>query len=295
MDFTKHKSGYAAIIGKPNAGKSTLMNALLGIKLSITTHKAQTTRHRIMGIYSDDDHQIIFLDTPGIITPAYELQKSMMKAVDKAVKDADVVLFIHDLRDSAIPDDIIEYLNGIKKKKIVLLNKIDEFEQKYVVSVSEWISQNVEDVEIIPISAIQNLGLEAVIERTSAFIPLGHPLFPKDQLSEHPERFFVSELVREQIFLQFHQEIPYSCTVDIILYEQKEAGDHIEAEIIVNRDSQKGMLIGKGGLAIKKLGIAARKEIEEFLGRPVVLKLFVKSREGWRDKESFLKSFGYEQ
>jgi GTP-binding protein Era len=291
MNYSKFRSGYVAIIGKPNAGKSTLLNSILGVKLSIATHKAQTTRHRVVGIHSDQNHQLVFLDTPGIINPSYALQKSMMNVVQKAVKDADFVLFIHDARDEIIPDDVVEYLQSINKPIALILNKIDLISQE---KASKFVETYEEMCPIYPISALQNIGIEGVLDSVKEKIPLGPPFYPPEQLSEHPERFFVSELIREQIFLQFQQEIPYSCTVDIILYEESEKGDHIEAEIIVNRDSQKGMLIGKKGSAIKKLDIASRNDIEHFLGRPCVLKLYVKSREGWRDKDQFLKNFGYD-
>src|SRR5690554_2933084 len=290
---TIHKSGYAAIIGKPNAGKSTLMNQILGSKISITTHKAQTTRHQIMGIYSDDDTQIIFLDTPGVISPKYELQKAMMKTVERARTDADLILFIFDPMDSRPSDEVVGLLKSINKPIILVVNKMDEADpvraEKSVADIKG--SMKIHSVQYL--SALTGNGIDGLISEIRSLLLPGPPFFPKDELSEQPVRFFVSELIREQIFLQFHEEIPYSCTVEIVSYEEDIDLDRITADIIVNRKSQKGMLIGKGGSAIKKLGTIARESIEEFIGKQAYLELHVKVREKWREKEGWVKSLGY--
>ncbi|MFN1834700.1 GTPase Era [Balneola sp. MJW-20] len=293
MGEIEHKSGYAAIIGKPNAGKSTLMNKLLGTKLSITTHKPQTTRHQVVGIHSEDDAQIIFLDTPGIIRPKYELQKAMMRFVEKAEMDADVILFIVEAGERKLPDHAFQALKDLRKPVILLINKIDLKEQEEVEALAKELNERFEFTETVFVSALQGVNIDGLLKVIKEHIPKGPPFYPKDELSEHPVRFFASELVREQIFLQYHEEIPYSCTVEIVQYEEREDLDYISADIIVNRNSQKGMLIGKGGRAIKKLGTEARKSIEDFVGRKVFLDLHVKVREKWREDENWVRNLGY--
>lgn len=293
MTNIPHKSGYVAIVGKPNAGKSTLMNRILGTKLSITTHKPQTTRHQIIGIHSEENAQIIFLDTPGIINPKYELQKAMMKFVEKAEKEADVVLFIVEASENNLPDYAFDPLKQLKKPVILVINKIDDREQETVVKLARELEGKFEFSDTVFISALNGIGIESLMEAIKQYILPGPPFYPKDELSEHPVRFFASELIREQVFLQYHEEIPYSTTVDVIQYEEREDMDYINAEIIVNRTSQKGMIIGKGGNAIKKLGMAARESIEEFVGRKVYLDLHVKVREKWREKENMVRNLGY--
>lgn len=293
MTNIPHKSGYVAIVGKPNAGKSTLMNRILGTKLSITTHKPQTTRHQIIGIHSEENAQIIFLDTPGIINPKYELQKAMMKFVEKAEKEADVVLFIVEASENNLPDYAFDPLKKLKKPVILVINKIDDREQETVVKLARELEGKFEFSDTVFISALNGIGIESLMEAIKQYILPGPPFYPKDELSEHPVRFFASELIREQVFLQYHEEIPYSTTVDVIQYEEREDMDYINAEIIVNRTSQKGMIIGKGGNAIKKLGMAARESIEEFVGRKVYLDLHVKVREKWREKENMVRNLGY--
>ena len=251
----QHKSGYAAIIGKPNAGKSTLMNRILGSKISITTHKAQTTRHQIVGIYSDDNTQIVFLDTPGVISPKYELQKAMMKTVERARSDADVILFIFDPTDTHPTDEVIELLRSINKPILLVVNKIDAINREKADQKVSLLKDKLKLQSTHYVSATQGTGVEELMESIRSLLMPGPPFYPKEDLSEHPVRFFVSELIREQIYLQFQEEIPYSCTVEVISYEEDVDIDRISAEIIVNRKSQKGMLIGKGGLAIKNLGI----------------------------------------
>lgn len=292
-DKKPHKSGYAALIGKPNAGKSTLMNNILGSKISITTHKAQTTRHQVVGIFSDEHTQIIFLDTPGVISPSYELQKAMMKTVERARSDADVILFIFDPTDKHPTDEVIELLRSINKPIILVVNKIDAIDRDRAEEKVEALESQLQFKAVHYLSALNGKGVPELLDEIRTLLVPGPPYYPKEDLSEHPVRFFVSELIREQLYLQFEQEIPYSCTVDVISYSEDIDIDRISAEIIVNRKSQKGMLIGKGGKAIKNLGIAARSSIEEFLGKKVFLDLHVKVREKWREKENWVRNLGY--
>ncbi|TVQ66420.1 MAG: GTPase Era [Balneolaceae bacterium] len=293
MNTIPHKSGYVAIIGKPNAGKSTLMNRILGSKISITTHKAQTTRHQIVGIYSDDNTQIVFLDTPGVITPKYELQKAMMKSVERARTDADLILFILDPEDWHPADEVIDLLKSLNKPILLLINKMDTADQTVSSRKAADLQDKLQIHSVHYISALHGFGIPELISAIRMLLLPGPPFYPGDDLSEHPVRFFVSELIREQLFLLFHEEIPYSCSVEVISYEEEPEMDRISANIIVNRKSQKGMLIGKGGTAIKKLGILSRESIEEFIGKKVFLDLHVKVREKWREKESWVRNLGY--
>lgn len=289
-----HKAGYAAIIGKPNAGKSTLMNALLGTKLSIITNKPQTTRNRVVGIFSDETSQIIFLDTPGLIDPRYGLQKSMMRAVNRAREDADVVIHLVDGNRPPDLDLEMRYVGELDIPAILVINKTDIADRNRIEACKTQYTSQKEYDEVLEVSALNGSGLPEIMEAIKKRIPLSPPYYPKDQLSEHPERFFIAEMIREQLFIQFRQEIPYSCAINIVDYAEEEDIDHIQAEIVVDRKSQKGMLIGKGGQALKKLGTLARQEIEGFLDKKVNLQLFVKVREKWRDKPGFLRSYGYE-
>lgn len=294
FDAATHKSGYVAIIGKPNAGKSTLMNAMLGSRLSIVTPKAQTTRNRVIGILSDDDSQIIFLDTPGVIEPKYKLHEMMMGYVQKAGEDADIVLFMVDATDKETEMELL--LSKLKKFRApvyLILNKIDKILQEKAAEIIERLQTQFKFKECFAISALEKIGVEQLKQVIKTNIRIGPPFYPKDQLSEHPERFFVTELIREQIFLLYEQEIPYSCAVDILQYQESDKIDYIDADIVVERDSQKGILIGKGGSKLKKLGTDSRKEIEAFLGKRIHLKLFVKVREKWREKDGFLRGLGY--
>ncbi|PTM20434.1 MAG: GTPase Era [Bacteroidetes bacterium] len=288
-----HRSGYVAIIGKPNAGKSTLMNAILGTKLSITTRKPQTTRHQIVGIHSDEDSQIIFLDTPGVITPEYELQKAMMASVQRAKTDADLILFITDPTDSVPGDEVIDLLRSIQKPMLLIINKTDKARPEQVEALQTFVEKALRPKNTLKVSALRQDGIESLMDEVKRHLPYGPALYSKEDLSEHPMRFFVAEFIREQIFLLFHDEIPYSCTVEVIRYQEQEDLDRISADIIVNRKSQKGMLIGKGGSAIKRLGIQSRKSIEAFTGRQAFLELHVKVREKWREKEGWVRSLGY--
>lgn len=269
------------------------MNRILGTKISITTHKAQTTRHQVVGIYSDDDTQIIFLDTPGVITPKYELQRAMMNTVNRARADADVLLFIFDPTDKHPTDEVIELLRSISKPIVLVVNKMDRVKQDTAEQQASLIKEKLRISSVHFVSALNGEGITELIEDIRSHLQPGPPFYPKEDLSEHPVRFFVSELIREQLFLQFQQEIPYSCTVDVVSYDADIDIDRISADIIVNRKSQKGMLIGKGGKAIKELGIKAREAIEDFIGKKVFLDLHVKVREKWRENENWVRNLGY--
>ncbi|WP_138431438.1 GTPase Era [Fodinibius saliphilus] len=290
----EHRSGYVAIIGKPNAGKSTLMNRMLGNKVSITTHKPQTTRHQILGIHSEDDLQIIFLDTPGVIDPSYELQKAMMKTVDRARRDADIILLIVDVTDYKVPGRIFKMFSSMKNKEIFLvINKIDKTSDQQCQVVAREIQEKFDFDDTLFVSALNGEGLEQLMDTIKENITSGPPFYPKDMLSEQPVRFFVAEMIREQLFLLYHQEIPYSSTINIVQYDERDDLDYISADIIVNRESQKGILIGKGGKAIKKLGKSAREVIQAFVDKKVYLDLHVKVREKWRENPSHVRHYGY--
>ena len=296
----KLKVGYVTILGLPYAGKSTLLNALLGQKLAITTSKPQTTRKRLIGILSDKNYQIIFLDTPGILKPAYLLQEKMMDAVIQSIKDADVILLILDVAldpggEETLKDVFIyDLLSKSKKPKILLLNKIDMSTQEQVSELIAKVEKTKYFRNVIPISAKQAYNVHSVINEIIECLPEGSKFYPDDDISDENERFFVSEIIREKIFEQYRDEIPYSCEVVIADFKEREAGkDFIQAEIVVERESQKGILIGKQGAALKKVGEESRTAIEEFLQRPVYLDLHVKVRSKWRTDENMLKSFGY--
>ncbi len=289
-----HRSGFVGIIGLPNAGKSTLFNRLLGQKLSIITHKAQTTRHRIQGFYSDDHCQIIFLDTPGIIQPTYLLQERMMDQVSRLRTDADLLLHIVDgwqLPDSS--DIVYDTLRELKLPVILIVNKIDTLTSDKVGVAVDACLKHYDYVDWVTISALDGKGVDTLIGKVKSRLPEGPAFYSKEEASDQSMRFFVSELIREQLFLLYQQEIPYSCAVNITAYEEGEKMDRIHAEIVVNRNSQKGILIGKKGSKMKELGIRSRQSIEAFTGKKTHLELFVKVREKWRDNETFLKSYGY--
>jgi GTP-binding protein Era len=298
MDNTK--AGYAAIIGLPNVGKSTLVNALLKQKLSITTSKPQTTRKRILGILTEKDYQIIFLDTPGILKPAYLLQTKMMDEIDLSVKDADVFVIIFDVssEQSFKESEENEYIQKIcfdpNKQKILVLNKIDTIPQDKALKLIERFERSNTYKSVIPVSASLNFNTQRLLEEIIELLPEGEKFYPDDIISDETERFFVSEIIREKIFEMYEDEIPYSCEVLIAEFKEREIGkDFISAEIVVERDSQKPIIIGKAGRAIKELGEKSRKGIEDFLGREVYLELRVKVREKWRSNLNMLKSFGY--
>ncbi len=292
----KHRSGYVNIIGKPNVGKSTLMNQLVGEKLSIITSKAQTTRHRILGIVNKPEYQIVFSDTPGIIEPKYELQKSMMKFVNTAFVDADVILLVVEVNDSIEGNmNILSRLKTLELPIIIVINKIDLSDQEKLNNlVNEWLEE-LPKAKIIPISALHRANINQLEDCISSYLPEAPPYYPKDELTDRPERFFVSEIIREKILTYYKKEIPYSVEVEIESFKEKPEIIDIRALIYVNRDSQKGILIGKGGLALKKTGSAARIDIEKFLDKKVFLELFVKVKKNWREDPNQLKRFGYQE
>lgn len=288
-----HKAGYATIIGDPNVGKSTLMNALTGEKLSIITHKAQTTRHRIMGIFSGDDFQIVYSDTPGIMKPHYLLHEAMLSAVNSSISDADIILLMTDINESFEHEDIISRLKELKLPVIVLINKIDLSDQEKVEKeVMKW-EQKLENAEVIPISALLCFNTAKVFETILDMLPESPPFYPKEELTDRSQRFFVSEIIREKILLNYTEEIPYSVEVAIEEFRETEKLIRIVAYIFTARESQKAIILGHQGRAIKKLGIDARKDIEEFLDKHVYLELNVKVSKNWRENERLLKRFGY--
>jgi len=289
-----HKAGFVSIIGKPNAGKSTLMNALVGEKMSIVTPKAQTTRHRILGIVNGDDYQIVFSDTPGMIKPSYMLQESMMNFVQGSLIDADVVLFVTDINERYDESDIIEKLKRTESAIAILINKIDKSTEEEVKNKIAYWQETLQPKAIFAISALLNHNINAVLDFVLEHLPEHLPYYDKDELTDKTERFFVSEMIREKVFKLYEKEIPYSTEVVITSFKEEEKITRISAEIIVERDSQKNIVIGKGGEMIKKVGTYARQDIEEFLQKKVFLELFVKVISDWRSKKNYLKSFGYE-
>lgn len=291
------RAGFVAVIGRPNVGKSTLINNLLKFPLAITTPKPQTTRHRILGIHSEDNLQIIFLDTPGLIDPRYRMQEVMLKAAKKAINDADVNLLLAPPAPPIKRDfQVLEMLSTVNTPVILALNKIDLVkEKKDVLPVIDAYRQAFPFADIVPISTLKNENIDELKKSLVTFMPFSPPFYPKDEITEHPERFFVSELIREQIFRQYGEEIPFSTAVVIDEFiEQTDRKDVIKARIVVEKQSQKKIIIGKKGNAIRTLGQNARKEIEKFLDRPVFLELWVAVRENWRKKDVFLKEFGLE-
>ncbi|MBD1427071.1 GTPase Era [Sphingobacterium arenae] len=289
-----HKAGFVSIIGKPNAGKSTLMNALVGEKMSIITPKAQTTRHRIMGIVNDDDHQIIFSDTPGVIKPNYSLQESMMNFVQGSLIDADLILFVTDIHEKFDESDVIERLRKTDSQVAVLINKIDKSSEEEVKNKIAFWEEKLNPDVVFAISALLNHGVAGIMGYIKEKLPIHPPYYEKDELTDKSMRFFVSEMIREKIFKLYDKEIPYSTEVIVTSYKEEEAITRIAAEIIVERDSQKNILIGKAGAMIKKVGTYARQDMEEFIGGKVFLELFVKVIPDWRRKKNYLKKFGYD-
>ena len=289
-----HKAGFVNIIGNPNVGKSTLMNAFIGEKLSIITSKAQTTRHRILGIVNGDDFQVILSDTPGIIKPAYELQESMMDFVKSAFEDADVLIYMVETGEKALKDE--KFFNKITQAKIpvlLLLNKIDQSNQEQLEEQVQFWSQKVPNAEIYPISALENFNIKEVFDRLVTLLPVSPPFYPKDQLTDKPERFFVNEAIREKILIHYKKEIPYSVEVETEEFIEDEDIIRIRSVIMVERDSQKGIIIGHKGSALKKVGTEARKELEKFFGKKIHIELYVKINKNWRSNQHQLKRFGY--
>ena len=288
------KSGFVSIIGKPNAGKSTLMNALVGRKLAITTPKAQTTRHRILGILHGDGYQAVFSDTPGVILPQYKLHRLMMKAVKGAVDDADLMVLLVDVNEKFPEELVIDLAKRSLVPVLLVLNKVDLADPEKVKHRLEEVKSKVEVVDSMAISATKGTGVKELRDKIVALLPDGPPYFDEDSMSDRPERFFVTEIIREKIFMLLDEEVPYSCEVGVVQYEERENLTFIDAEIHVERDSQKGILVGKQGSMIKKIGQMARKDIEEFLDQKVYLELRVRVAENWKDSTLRLRSFGYE-
>jgi GTP-binding protein Era len=289
-----HKSGFVNIVGSPNVGKSTLMNALVGEKLSIVTSKAQTTRHRILGIVNDEEYQIVFSDTPGVVNSAYKLHDNMMEYVSTSLQDADVLLFVTDTLEKKMNHE--ETLERIKKLKVpvfCLINKIDLSKQEMVAERIAYWRNELPLAEVLPISALHNFNLDHVWDRIRSLIPESPPYYDKEELSDRPMRFFVSEIIREKIFNICQKEIPYSCQIEIEHYEETPHIINIRAVIVVERDSQKGIVIGKGGEMLKKIGRQARIDIQKFLDKKVFLESFVKVDKDWRSSEAKLKKYGY--
>ncbi len=289
-----HKSGFVNIIGNPNVGKSTLMNALVGERLSIITSKAQTTRHRILGIVSGDDFQIVFSDTPGIIKPAYALQESMMDFVRTALDDADILLYMVEIGERELKDaDFMQKIRTSKIPVLLLLNKIDTSDQEKLEKEVAYWKETLPNAEIFPLSALENFGVQEVFKRILELLPEGPAYFPKDQLTDRPERFFVAEIIREKILQHYKKEIPYSVEVETESFEEGEELIRIGAVIMVERDSQKGILIGHKGSALKRVGSEARKDLETFFDKKVFLELYVKVSKDWRSNARQLRRFGY--
>lgn len=289
-----HKAGFVNIVGKPNAGKSTLLNQLMGEKLAIVTQKAQTTRHRIFGIYNEDDVQIVFSDTPGVLDPKYGLQEKMMDFVKESLQDADVFLFIVDTADKDEPSDfLIEKLNKIPVPVLLLLNKIDRSNQQDLEKKVEYWHSKIPKAEILPISALNAFNTEIILPKLKSLLPENPPYYGKDQFTDKSERFFVNETIREKILLNYEKEIPYSVEVVTEIFKEKEGIIFIDSIIYAERYTQKGILIGHKGEAIKKVGTEARLDLEKFFGKKIHLNLFVKVKKDWRKNDKDLKNFGY--
>jgi len=292
--MTKHKAGFVNIIGNPNVGKSTLMNAFVGEQLSIITSKAQTTRHRILGIVNGDDFQAIFSDTPGIIKPAYELQNAMMKFVTSAIDDADILIYMIEIGEKTPKnDDIFHQIQNTKQPLILLLNKIDKSSENLVAqSVEDW-SIKLPNAEIYAISALNNFGIEEVFKKIIEKLPESPAFYPKDSLTDKPERFFVNEVIREKILMHYKKEIPYSVEVQTEAFEELDHIININTTIMVERKTQKGIIIGHQGKALNRIGREARKDLERFFGKKIFLDLYVKIDKNWRSDERKLKGYGY--
>ena len=287
-----HKAGFVNIVGNPNVGKSTLMNQLVGERISIATFKAQTTRHRIMGIVNSDDAQIVFSDTPGVLKPNYKLQESMLAFSESALQDADILLYVTDVIEN--PEKNMDFLEKVRKMTIpvlLLINKIDQTDQKKLGDIVEKWHTLLPDAEILPISAQNKFGTEILMKRIKELLPDSPPFFDKDQLTDKPARFFVSEIIREKILLYYDKEIPYSVEVKVDEFKEEEKRIRIHAVIYVERDTQKGIIIGHQGVALKKMSTEARKSLEKFFGKSIFLETFVKV--DWRSNKRELDNFGY--
>jgi len=290
-----HKAGFVNIIGNPNVGKSTIMNTLVGEKLSIITKKMQTTRHRIKGIVSGEDFQIVYSDTPGILKPNYKLQESMMKFVDSALIDADVILFVTDVIEK--PDKNPDYIEKVRKSNmpvIVLINKIDLSNQDEVTKMFDYWTEIFPGANVYPISALEKFNIEPIFDRILELLPEAPAFFPKDELTDKDERFFMQEIIREKILLHYQKEIPYSVEVEVEEFKEEEKIIRMRAIIYVSRDSQKGIIIGHQGKMIKRVGTDARKDAEEFFNKKIFMELYVKVAKEWRSQDNQLKKFGYD-
>lgn len=291
-----HKAGFVNIIGNPNVGKSTLMNAFMGEKLSIITSKAQTTRHRILGIVNGENFQVVLSDTPGIIKPAYELQESMMGFVKSAFEDADLLIYMVEIGEKELKDEV--FFNKITNSKIpvlLLLNKIDSSNQEQLEEQSELWQQKVPNAEFYPISALNGFNVKNVFDRIIELLPESPPFYPKDQITDKPERFFVNEAIREKILVHYKKEIPYAVEVDTEEFFEEEKIIRMRSVIMVERETQKGIIIGHKGSALKRVGVEARKDLEKFFGKQVHLELYVKVNKNWRSNQIQLRRFGYNQ
>ena len=290
-----HKAGFVNIIGNPNVGKSTLMNAFVGEKLSIITSKAQTTRHRILGIVNGDDFQLVFSDTPGIIKPLYELQSSMMHFVKSAFEDADIIIYMVEIGEKSLKDDIFfKKITSTKTPVILLLNKIDTSDQNILEKQSDLWQSKVPNAEFYPISALTGFNVKNVFNRLIELLPKSPPFYPKDQLTDKPERFFVNEKIREKILMYYKKEIPYAVEVETEEFFEKEKIIRIRSVIMVERETQKGILIGHKGKALKRVGVEARKDLEQFFEKKIHVELYVKVNKNWRSNPRQLKRFGYD-
>jgi len=294
--MTKHKAGFVNIIGNPNVGKSTLMNAFVGERLSIITSKAQTTRHRILGIVNGDDFQILFSDTPGIIKPAYELQASMMDFVKSAFEDADILIYMVEIGETALKDEA--FFNRITNSEVpvlLLLNKIDLSSQEEVEEKVIYWQEKVPNALIYPISALRNFNVETIFEKIVELLPESPAFYPKDQLTDKPERFFVNEAIREKILIHYKKEIPYAVEIETEEFFEEKNIIKIRSIIMVERDSQKGIIIGHKGAGLKRVGSEARKDLEKFFGKKIYLELYVKVNKNWRNNIKQLRKFGYKE
>ncbi|OOQ61407.1 GTPase Era [Mucilaginibacter pedocola] len=289
-----HKAGFVSIIGKPNAGKSTLMNALVGEKMSIITPKAQTTRHRILGIVNEEDYQVVFSDTPGIIKPHYALHESMMHQVEGSIVDADLILLVTDIHEEYNEEDVLKKLEGSTAPLVVLVNKIDQSDENEVKEKVEYWQEKLQPKAIFAISALHDHNIKAIMDFVLENLPEHPAYYEKDALTDRNDRFFASEMIRAQILKQYKKEIPYSTEVIVTAFQEGEKLYRISAEIIVERESQKNIIIGEGGKMLKIVGTYARRDMEEFFQRKIFLEMFVKVIPDWRSKKNYLKKFGYE-
>tara|TARA_R110000868_G_scaffold285084_1_gene545564 strand:+ start:175 stop:1056 length:882 start_codon:yes stop_codon:yes gene_type:complete len=289
-----HKAGFVNIIGNPNVGKSTLMNAFIGEKLSIITSKAQTTRHRILGIVNGDDFQVVLSDTPGIIKPAYELQESMMGFVKSAFEDADILIYMVEIGEENLKDEaFFKKITSSKIPVLLLLNKIDKSDQEQLETQVQLWAKKVSNAEIFPVSALEGFNVKEIFSRIIELLPESPPFYPKDQLTDKPERFFINETIREKILIHYKKEIPYAVEVDTEEFFEEEKIIRIRSVIMVERETQKGIIIGHKGSALKRVGVEARKDLETFFGKQIHLELYVKVNKNWRSNQKQLRRFGY--